>query len=138
MPARSESRRTEHRAPAASRGTPSPARIKSSLKTRAYRELKAMILDGRLRSGQKLGERELAAALDVSRTPVREALNLLAQEGLVGARPQRGHVVAAADARTAEDLANRARRAAGRAGPETGATGGAATARRRELASPAR
>ena len=76
----------------------------STLKTRTYRELKAMILDGRLRPGQKLAERDLGAALKVSRTPVREALNLLAQEGLVQARPQRGHVVSAADAKTAEDL----------------------------------
>ena len=97
MPARSESRSPRTDAPEA-------ARIRSSLKTRAYRELKAMILDGRLRPGQKLGERDLGAALKVSRTPVREALNLLAQEGLVEARPQRGHVVADADAKTAADL----------------------------------
>ena len=97
MPARTESSATDA-------ALPETARIKSTLKTRAYRELKAMILDGRLKPGQKLAERDLGAALKVSRTPVREALNLLAQEGLVEARPQRGHVVSAADAKTAEDL----------------------------------
>ena len=97
MTARTESSATDA-------ALPETARIKSTLKTRAYRELKAMILDGRLKPGQKLAERDLGAALKVSRTPVREALNLLAQEGLVEARPQRGHVVSAADAKTAEDL----------------------------------
>jgi len=75
-----------------------------TLKSRAYGRLKAMILSGELRPGQKLAERDLAAALDVSRTPIREALNQLAQEGLVEARPQRGHVVRTVDAKSAEDL----------------------------------
>jgi DNA-binding GntR family transcriptional regulator len=47
------------------------------LKTRTYERLKRMILDGHLRPGQKLAERELGARLKVSRTPVREAMSRL-------------------------------------------------------------
>ena len=54
-----------------------------TLKNRAYDSLKQMILSGRLRPGQKLAERELTEELKVSRTPIREALSRLVQEGLV-------------------------------------------------------
>lgn len=50
---------------------------------RAYRELKAAILSGRLQPGASLGEVELAEALGISRTPVREALARLRADGLV-------------------------------------------------------
>lgn len=53
------------------------------------------IATGKLGPGVHLDEMQLAAAFGVSRTPVREALNLLAGEGLVEARPRRGTVVAA-------------------------------------------
>jgi len=74
------------------------------LKTRTYDRLKRMILDGRLRPGQKLAERELGAQLKVSRTPVREAMSRLVQEGLVESRPRRGHFVRAIDAAAVADL----------------------------------
>jgi len=73
------------------------------LKSRSYDALKAMILSGRLKPGQKLVERDLGARLQVSRTPIREALSRLVQEGLVEARPQRGHYVQAVDAKQVED-----------------------------------
>lgn len=50
---------------------------------RAYTALRARILDGELTSGSPLGEVEQAAALGMSRTPVREALARLAADGLV-------------------------------------------------------
>ncbi len=74
------------------------------LKSRAYDDLKAMILAGRVKPGQKLVERDLGAQLNVSRTPIREALSRLVQEGLVEARPQRGHYVQAVDAKQVEDF----------------------------------
>lgn len=52
------------------------------------------IVNGRLFPGVRLEELELAARFKVSRTPVREALRLLAATGLVERRPNRGAVVA--------------------------------------------
>lgn len=52
--------------------------------------LRDLILAGSLAAGAKLGEAELATRLDVSRTPVREALSRLAAEGLVEIVPNRG------------------------------------------------
>jgi DNA-binding GntR family transcriptional regulator len=52
--------------------------------------LRDLILAGSLAAGTKLGEAELATRLDVSRTPVREALSRLAAEGLVEIVPNRG------------------------------------------------
>ncbi len=56
--------------------------------------LRELILAGSLPAGAKLGEAELATRLDVSRTPVREALSRLAAEGLVDLVPNRGARVA--------------------------------------------
>jgi DNA-binding GntR family transcriptional regulator len=64
-----------------------------SLVNRAYQELKWMILEHQIPQGGKLNEIELAAALGISRTPVREAINRLGKEGLVEIFPQRGAFV---------------------------------------------
>ncbi|WP_457637974.1 GntR family transcriptional regulator [Oceanithermus sp.] len=56
----------------------------------AYEKLKQLIVSGNLQPGERLSEPALAEALGVSRTPVREALQRLAQEGLVEMRPGRG------------------------------------------------
>ncbi|WP_457631411.1 GntR family transcriptional regulator [Oceanithermus sp.] len=56
----------------------------------AYEQLKSLIVAGRLRPGERLSEPALAGALGVSRTPVREALVRLAQEGLVEMTPGKG------------------------------------------------
>jgi DNA-binding GntR family transcriptional regulator len=52
------------------------------------------ITTGQLVPGSRLDEVELAKRFNVSRTPVREALNLLLGEGLIDIRPRRGAVVA--------------------------------------------
>lgn len=52
------------------------------------------ILRGEFKPGQKLDQNEIAERLDVSRSPVREALRTLAAEGLVEVYPHRGAVVA--------------------------------------------
>jgi DNA-binding GntR family transcriptional regulator len=63
-----------------------------ALYERAAARLRTMLVEGRIAPGAKLNERELAAALDVSRTPLREAIKLLAAEGLVDLLPNRGAV----------------------------------------------
>jgi DNA-binding GntR family transcriptional regulator len=62
-----------------------------------YERLRRAIVQGELRPNQRLIETELAAILDVSRTPIREALQRLALDGLV-ARRRRGWVVREHDA----------------------------------------
>jgi len=57
---------------------------------RAYAALRAQVLDGTLPAGTMVLENELAAALGLSRTPVRQALVRLADEGLIALRPRHG------------------------------------------------
>lgn len=67
-----------------------PAR---SLAERVYEQLEAMIVTLELPPGAMLSEVELGRQLGVSRTPVGEALQRLALEGLVNILPRRGIVV---------------------------------------------
>lgn len=57
---------------------------------RTYRLLRARVLDGTLPPGAMALEGELAAVFGVSRTPVRQAMVRLADEGLVALRPRHG------------------------------------------------
>ena len=61
---------------------------------RIHAALRAAILDVALRPGAAIAEADVAERFGVSRTPVREALLRLADEGLVDIRPQRGTSVA--------------------------------------------
>lgn len=63
--------------------------------------IRAMIVAGAFGPGDRLGEADLAARLDVSRTPVREALRQLAADGLVEHVPNKGARVVAL---TADEL----------------------------------
>lgn len=59
----------------------------------AYRVILGKILSGQLPGGQRLREQSLAEEAGVSRTPVRQALNRLAVEGLVTLNPNRSATV---------------------------------------------
>src|SRR5437762_12222501 len=52
--------------------------------------VRAMLLDGEIPPGARIPERDLCEKLQVSRTPLREALKVLAAEGLVQLLPNRG------------------------------------------------
>jgi DNA-binding GntR family transcriptional regulator len=52
--------------------------------------IRAAVLDGRFEPGERLKENDLAEMLGISRTPVREALFVLAAQGLVVVMPGRG------------------------------------------------
>src|SRR3546814_17262975 len=56
--------------------------------------LRHMIVEGELAPGEKLAEKELCQRFGVSRTPLREAMRVLATEGLVLLTPTRGCTVA--------------------------------------------
>ncbi len=64
-----------------------------SLRTKVYRSLRLDIVSGRIRGGTRLTENEVADSLNVSRTPVREALQKLSQEKLLTAIPKAGYMV---------------------------------------------
>ena len=63
------------------------------LRDRAYAELKKRILLGELEPGSFLSERQVAAALKMSKTPIRAAFGRLEHEGFVSIGPQQGAVV---------------------------------------------
>ena len=67
-------------------------------------ELRRGILTGRRKPGDRLVEDRLSAELGGSRVPIREALRLLAAEGLVEVQPRRGASVAEFSAEVARDL----------------------------------
>lgn len=54
--------------------------------------LRQMLVENQIPPGAKLNERELAEVLQVSRTPLREAIRMLAAEGLVELLPNRGAI----------------------------------------------
>ncbi|MBD1545582.1 GntR family transcriptional regulator [Roseibium aggregatum] len=55
--------------------------------------LRHMIIEGELAPGEKLSEKDICALFDVSRTPLREAMKVLAKEGLIQLIPNRGATV---------------------------------------------
>ncbi|HEX6675637.1 MAG TPA: GntR family transcriptional regulator [Actinomycetes bacterium] len=65
-----------------------------SLTEQVYDALKREILTARLRPSQPLIENELAARFGVSKTPIREALRLLVQDGWIVVLPRKGYLVA--------------------------------------------
>jgi DNA-binding GntR family transcriptional regulator len=65
---------------------------RSALHAQVTQRLRQMLVEGRIAPGAKLNERELAEVLRVSRTPLREAIKMLAAEGLVELVPNRGAI----------------------------------------------
>jgi DNA-binding GntR family transcriptional regulator len=65
---------------------------RAALHEQVARRLRQMLVEGRIAPGAKLNERELAEVLQVSRTPLREAIKMLAAEGLVELLPNRGAI----------------------------------------------
>ncbi|GLQ10526.1 GntR family transcriptional regulator [Devosia yakushimensis] len=70
----------------------------------AYSRLKKLILDGTLPAGAQMLEQEAAERLDMSRTPVREAMVRLRQDGMVEIRPRHGMRVLPVSARDMADI----------------------------------
>lgn len=75
-----------------------------TLNQQVYVRLQEMILKGELQLGEQLDERTLATTLQVSRTPVREAIGQLVREGIVEYRPYRGQSVRTFTVRQINDL----------------------------------
>lgn len=65
---------------------------RAALHEQVAQRLRQMLVEGAIAPGAKLNERELAELLNVSRTPLREAIKMLAAEGLVELLPNRGAI----------------------------------------------
>src|SRR5689334_1471164 len=75
-----------------------------NLKHRAYTHIRRKIVDGQIAAGQRLSEVQLAKDIGISRTPVREAVHLLASQGMVELLPGYGAFVPLPDADDLRDL----------------------------------
>ena len=70
----------------------------------AYRRLRPAIQDGTFKPGQRIMEIEMAQWLNVSRTPVRDAIRRLEAEGMLAHEPRNGLVVATLDRQAVMEL----------------------------------
>lgn len=86
-------------APSARAGTPHGSRGEH-----AYRRLRDAIQAGELKPGDRVMEIELAEWLQMSRTPVRDALRRLESEGMLAHEPRHGLVVARLDRQAVMEL----------------------------------
>jgi len=85
MQATSEVRTRIKKAEKADKGTGAMAR--------ALQGLKSLIINGELSPGEQIRQEEMAEQLEVSRVPLREAMNVLADQGLLFHRPHQGYFV---------------------------------------------
>ena len=75
-----------------------------SLKDQVYKYISEKINDGSLKPADKINEQQIADALNISRTPIREALIQLSSDGLLEKTPRRGFRVKVLDIKKAQDL----------------------------------
>lgn len=78
--------------------------VRKSAKESAYSQLLQWIIDGTLHPGEKLNDAELAKALGVSRTPIRESLQLLEVQSFVQMFPGKATEVTAVEKESINDL----------------------------------
>ncbi|MGH9212749.1 MAG: GntR family transcriptional regulator [Acidimicrobiales bacterium] len=93
-----------HAAPRASGVVRPIGRIHQPLREAVQDAIRTAIVAGRYPPGERLLEDQLAQELDVSRNPVREALQALATEGFVAIEPRRGARVASISTERAGEL----------------------------------
>jgi DNA-binding GntR family transcriptional regulator len=79
-------------------------RAVENLSARVYNQIKNLILCNEIMPGQKLHHQQLSERLGVSRTPIREALTRLVQEGYVSFLPNRGFTCKEIGMQEAEEL----------------------------------
>jgi DNA-binding GntR family transcriptional regulator len=77
---------------------------RTSLHSEVTSRLRSFIVESRIQPGERVPELEISKELGVSRTPIREALKVLASEGLVDLLPLRGAVVKIFSDKDASDM----------------------------------
>lgn len=75
-----------------------------TLKDHVYNYIAKKIINGELQPNEKINENEIVKKMNISRTPVREALIQLASEGLLENVPRKGFVLSHVDENTAKEL----------------------------------
>lgn len=75
-----------------------------SLKDHVYNYISEKINDGSLKADDKINEQQISDALNISRTPIREALIQLASDGFLENIPRRGFRVKYLDVKKAQEL----------------------------------
>ena len=75
-----------------------------SLKQLVYDNLQQMIIQGEFQPGARLTEEELSQTMNISRAPIREALNMLERDGFIKIVPRKGAVVAEASEKDSIDI----------------------------------
>ena len=78
--------------------------VRLSAKKNAFNQLQQWIIDGTLLPGEKLNDTELAKALGVSRTPIRESLQLLEFQGFVKMYPGKATQVTEIEKESINDI----------------------------------
>ena len=78
-------------------------KMTSSLSDSVFKEIEGNILSGKFAVGTLLTETALSKSLEVSRTPIREAIKRLEQENLVK-ETAKGHVVVGVNTKDLEDI----------------------------------
>lgn len=78
--------------------------VRMTAKETAYNQILQWIIDGTLLPGEKINDTELAEALGVSRTPVRESLQLLESQGFVKMYPGKATQVTEVDRNSISEL----------------------------------
>ena len=77
---------------------------KQSLRDKAYESLRKALFQGVFKPNQKITEYAVAEALGVSRTPVREALNLFRNQGILKQNPGGSYIFVAPTVKQIEDI----------------------------------
>lgn len=77
-----------------------------SLRNEIYKDIKNAIIQGKLKPGQRLREKELSEEMGVSRGPIREAILILEKQGLLVTKEHRETAVASVEQHEVENLLN--------------------------------
>ncbi|ALZ53410.1 GntR family transcriptional regulator [Enterococcus faecium] len=77
--------------------------MKTSLQNQAYQSIRRQIIYADLEPGKKVSEKKLEETLSIGRTPIREALIQLRQQGLVDTIPQSGNYISLIDLDSAKN-----------------------------------
>ena len=87
------------------KGSTKPIEVdKTVSKNRIYKDLRRSIIMGYRESGSRLIVKDIAEHYDTSVTPIRDALQMLSQEGLVTIKPRSGYYVTALTLKRLHDL----------------------------------
>lgn len=75
-----------------------------TLKDHVYNYIAKKIINGELNPNEKINENEIIKKMNISRTPVREALIQLASEGLLENLPRKGFILSSVEENTAKEI----------------------------------